>query len=124
MSLQDIPDVNTSVDYSREDSTNLLLASIAFEEFGLARLIDAEAEKIQYVLGTSKDHPRKCPPATLEEILAVNRTVDQTLRDIIKKEILLQLKLESILDSEKHPKPRPPCDSQKECKQCVCCADD
>lgn len=120
MSFQNIPDMNTSVDFSREDSANLLLASIAFEEFGLARLIDAEAEKVQYVLGTLKDRPPMCPPATLDQILTVNRTVDQMLRDIIKKEILLQLKLESVLDAKKLPKPTPqPCpphDGKEECK--------
>lgn len=108
MSFQSIPDVNSSVDFSREDSNNLLLASIAFEEFGLARLIGAEAEKLQYVLGTLKGQPPMRPPASLEQILTVNKSVDQTLRDIIKKELLLQLKLESVLASQKNHKPRPP----------------
>lgn len=115
LSFQSIPDVNTSVEFSQEDSTNLLLASIAFEEFGLARLIGAEAEKLQYVLGTLKKHPPMRHPATLDQILTVNQSVNQTLRDIIKKELLLQLKLESVLSSKKCPKPYPPRNSEREC---------
>ena len=55
MSFPNIPDVDASVDISTEDSVNLLLASIAFEELGLAHIINAEAEKIQFVLGTLED---------------------------------------------------------------------
>lgn len=104
--------MNASVDFSGEDLANLLLASIAFEEFGLAHLIDAEAEKLQYVLGTLPNNPPLYPPATLKQILTVNRSVDQTLRDITKKEMLLQLKLESILASQKKDPPTcpPHCD--------------
>ena len=41
MSFPNIPDVDASVDISTEDSVNLLLASIAFEELGLAHIINA-----------------------------------------------------------------------------------
>ena len=105
MSVQSIPDVSTSAEFSREDSLNLLLASIAFEEFGLARLIDAEADKIQHVLGDHhKGGPHPRPPVPFDQILDVNKAVDQVLRDIIKKEILLQLKLESVLAAQKKHK--------------------
>lgn len=97
MSFPNIPDVDASIDISTEDSVNLLLASVAFEELGLAHLINAEAEKIQYVLGTIEGQARLDPPPTLEELLLVNQSVDHTLRDIIKKEMLLQFKLEDVL---------------------------
>ncbi|MEA4955900.1 MAG: hypothetical protein VB096_10400 [Pseudoflavonifractor sp.] len=85
MSFPNIPDVDASVDISTENSVNLLLASFAFVELGLAHLINAEAEKIQYGLGTIEGQARLDPPPTLEELLLVNHSVDQTLRDIIKK---------------------------------------
>ncbi|MDD3164804.1 MAG: hypothetical protein PHS97_03005 [Oscillospiraceae bacterium] len=97
MSFPNIPDVDASVSISIEDSVNLLLASVAFEELGLAHLINAEAEKLQYVLGTIEGQTRLDPAPTLDELLQVNHSVDQTLRDIIKKEMLLEFKLEDVL---------------------------
>ncbi len=47
MSLPNIPDVDAKIKITLEDSVNLILASIAFEELGLAHIINAEAEKIQ-----------------------------------------------------------------------------
>ncbi|MDR5658559.1 hypothetical protein RH915_03550 [Serpentinicella sp. ANB-PHB4] len=49
MSFPNIPDVTPEIDIDREDVINLLLASIAFEELGLAHIFNAEAEKIQYI---------------------------------------------------------------------------
>ena len=97
MSFPNIPDVDATVSLSTEDSVNLLLASVAFEELALAHLINAEAEKLQFVLGTIEDQvPLETPP-TLDDLLLVNRSIDQTLRDIIKKEMLLEFKLEDVL---------------------------
>ena len=101
MSFPNIPDVDASRDITVEESLNLLLASIAFEELGLAHIINAEAEKIQYVLGTI-EYPEDRngslpPPPTVEDLLDINRSVEQTLKTVIKKEMLLQFKLEDIL---------------------------
>lgn len=97
MSFPNIPDVDASVDITIEDSVNLLLASVAFEELGLAHLINAEAEKLQYTLGTIEGQTKLATPPTIDDLLAVNRSIDQTLRDIIKKELLLQFKLEDVI---------------------------
>ena len=55
MSYPNIPTVDATISITLEEAINLLLASIAFEELGLAHIINAEAEKIQYVLGTLED---------------------------------------------------------------------
>ncbi len=98
MGMANIPNVAPEIDLDREDVINLLLASIAFEELGLAHLINAEAEKIQFVLGTLEGQTPPDTPPTLDELLQINRSVEQTLRSIIKKEMLLQFKLEDVLD--------------------------
>jgi hypothetical protein len=101
MSFPNIPDVNSKISFRQEDAINILLASIAFEELGLAHIINAEAEKIQFVLGTLKTdaierNPSPPPLPTIEDLLEIDRSVEQTLKTVIKTEILLQFKLEEI----------------------------
>jgi hypothetical protein len=96
MSFPNIPPVTADITIERGDAINLLLASIAFEELGLAHIINAEAEKIQYVLGTLNGG--LATPATLPQVLEINESVNNTLKTVIKKEMLLQFKLENILE--------------------------
>jgi hypothetical protein len=90
MSMPNIPDVTPNITIKREQVVNLLLASIAFEELGLAHIINAEGEKIQEVIGG-----KGCK---LDDLLAIDKSVDKVLKDIIKKEILLQFKFDNILE--------------------------
>ena len=94
MSQANIPNITPDITIKRSDVINLLLASIALEELGLAHIINAEAEKIQYVLGTL---PGLSPAATLAEILAVNDSVQDVLDLVIKKELLLESKLKQVI---------------------------
>lgn len=94
MSQANIPNITPTITISRTDVINLLLASIALEELGLAHIINAEAEKIQYALGTL---PGLSPAATLGEILAVNDSVQDMLDLVIKKELLLESKLKQVI---------------------------
>lgn len=97
MSFPNIPDVNPAIDIEREDVISLLLASVAFEELGLAHIINAEAEKIQYVLGTLEGQI-PVVPTSIDDLIAINDSVNGTLRSIIKTQMLLQFKLEDILE--------------------------
>ena len=77
--------------------------SIAFEELGLAHLINAEAEKLQGAIGTLVDKNGQpvnplIQAESLAELLEANREVEKVLRTIIKKEMLLQFKFENILE--------------------------
>ncbi|MEW4132059.1 hypothetical protein [Bacillus thuringiensis] len=51
MSQANIPNITPTVSLTREESVNLILSSIALQELGLAHIINAEGEKIQYALG-------------------------------------------------------------------------
>lgn len=99
MSMPNIPNINATISITLEDSVNLLLASVAFEELGLSHIINAEAEKIQYVLGTL-DGQTPPEPATIDDLLKINNSVNQTLKDTIKTQILLQFQLEDLINYE------------------------
>lgn len=95
MSQANIPDISPYISVTRYDATNLLLASIAMEELGLAHILNAEGEKIQYALGTLNDSSE---PASLEDILAVNDSVKEMLELSMKKEFFLESKLGKVAD--------------------------
>lgn len=94
MSLPNIPNITPTISISRADVINLLLASIALEELGLAHIINAEAEKIQFVLGTLNG-VHLTP--SIADLIAIDQSVQTTLKDVIKKEMLLEFKIEEVL---------------------------
>jgi hypothetical protein len=86
-----IPDIKPEIEISFEETVRLLLASIALEELSLAHIINAEAEKIQEVV--------KCPAGNkLFDMICIDKSVERILRDVIKKEILLEFKFENVLE--------------------------
>jgi len=105
MSFPTIPTITPSISINRTQVINLLLASIALEELGLAHIINAEGEKIQAVLGTLPGLSVKA--TSISSLLSVNREVRRTLQTIIKNQMLLQFKLEDIMDIFSTPT-RPP----------------
>ena len=103
MTFPNIPDINPIEGLDAEQVALLLLASIAFEELGLAHLINSEAEKLQGAIGTLVDDQGKLVNAkikaeSLQELLKVNKSVEKMLQSIIKKEMLLQFKFENVLE--------------------------
>ncbi|MEG0804586.1 MAG: hypothetical protein RSF90_06495 [Pygmaiobacter sp.] len=91
MSMPSVPDL----DITREDSLNTLLMSIGMEELSLAHLLNAEGEKIQMVLGTL---PGCHGHFSLEDILRVNTNARQMIRDMMMTQMLLTVKLESVVE--------------------------
>ena len=89
MSVPNVPDINPEINLPRHQVINLLLASIAFEELGLAHLINAEAEQIQSVLGTLGHCPgtpnQTVKDPTIDDLERIDRIVRKVLQDIIKK---------------------------------------
>ncbi|WP_289142965.1 hypothetical protein [uncultured Brevibacillus sp.] len=95
MSQPTIPNITPTISVTIGQSVSLLLASIALEELALAHILNAEAEKIQFVVGTLDVTPEVVP--TISDILTINNSVRRTMQDVIKKEMLLQFKLENVL---------------------------
>lgn len=91
MSFPKIPDIDPYISITFEDAINLLLTSIALEEVSLSKLIDAETNKILCVLNHCK-----CKDSALQDAIAINKSVDDTIKNIIKLQMLLQFKLENV----------------------------
>lgn len=89
MSFPNIPSISPIITVSRDEAINLLLASIAFEELGLAHIINAEGEKLQAGIGCH---------STIHELIKLDKSVESTLKTVILKEILLQFQLEDVID--------------------------
>lgn len=104
MSFPTIPNITPSISLNRTDVINLLLASVAFEELGLAHIINAEAEKIQFAVGTLPGQTPLEPP-TLANLISIDRSAEQILRTVIKNQMLLQFKLEDLLEIPPVPQP-------------------
>lgn len=81
------------LEVSRKDSINLLLASIGFEELGLSHILNAEAEKLQLVV---KNYDNCC--SSIGDLLRVNSSVNDILKTIATKEIILNYKLDNVIE--------------------------
>ena len=93
MSMPTIPVVNID----RDDAINALLISIAMEELSLAHIMNSEGEKIQFAVGTLSEGA--VPLAkTIDDLLSINCSVINMLKNVIQKEMLLQFKLENVMD--------------------------
>lgn len=96
MSLPKIPDLDPKITIKREDAVNILIASIGLEEIALSHILNAEGEKIQYVLGTLDGAPPL--EVSMCDIYKVNESVNKTLKNAIATEMLLLFKLEDAIE--------------------------
>ncbi len=95
MSLPNIPDITPDISIDKQQCYNMLLASVAMEEMGLSHLINSEAEKIQYALGTLPGLPT---PATTDQVLEINKSANDTMRRVVQNQMLLSMKMEDIIN--------------------------
>ncbi len=91
MSMPNIPDFKPEIDISFEQALNLLLTSITMEEISLSKLMDTENEIIKYAIEKNKQNN-----GTMEDILLINNSVNSTIMNISKMQMLLQSKLENL----------------------------
>lgn len=94
MSMPDFPD--NCLNISRQQSFNMIIASIAMEELALSHIMNAEGEKLQYVLGTLPGTSPLC--SSTSEVLEVNKSITKLLDSVAQNQLMLKSKLERILD--------------------------
>ena len=87
---------------TRDEAINAILTSIALEETALAHIINAEGEKIQYIL---------CQCADPKTVLEVNESVSAVLDRVVDSQMILKNKMRL---AEKFLEP-------KQAKQKCCC---
>lgn len=91
MGMPVIPESSLNIDI--ESAINLVIASVGQEELGLSHIINAEGEKIQAAVAA---YNRK--EITLVQLLAINDSVREMLKEVIKNNMFLESKLETVLD--------------------------
>lgn len=82
---------------TRSEVLNWLISSIAMEEAGLSHIINAEGEKLQFILGTLPGLTGGA--ATIEDALNANKSVQNTMEDMISNQLMLNSKLSSVLNA-------------------------
>ncbi|WP_238933480.1 hypothetical protein [Brevibacillus choshinensis] len=92
MSLPILPDVTPRITLKREEVIHLLLTSVAMEEITMSHIMNSEGEKIQQLLDKEG--------ISLDDMLRLNQSMERMFRNIISKQILLQFKLDQILELE------------------------
>lgn len=102
MSMPSFP--THGADMTREEAITMIIASIAMEELALSHILNAEGEKLQYILGTL---PGTSPCACPQDVLAVNKSVTDLVEAVTQNQMLLKNKLSQVL--EFCPPPPPPC---------------
>lgn len=95
MSLPSFPKVDPPIE--RENAVNQILSSIAMEELGLSHILNAEGEKLQYILGTLPG--LSGPAATVEDVLSANESVRNLLKTAVQNQLLLKSKMQGALEA-------------------------
>lgn len=114
MSMPSFPP--NGADMTREEALTMIIASIAMEELALSHILNAEGEKLQYILGTL---PGSSPCACPQEVLAVNKSVVSLVEAVTQNQILLKNKLDQVL-AFCPPPPPPPCPPEPAPCPCPC----
>ena len=95
MSLPSFPNVDPPI--QREDAVNQILSSIAMEELSLSHILNAEGEKLQYILGTLPG--LSGPAATVEDVLSANESVRNLLKAAVQNQLFLKAKMQGALEA-------------------------
>ena len=94
MSLPVFPEIPNGSTF--DSSIYQILVSIAMEEIGLSHVINAEGEKIQYIIGTLPGSAPAVPP-TVEQVIEINDSVKETLQQVAFNQMFLSAKMAEAL---------------------------
>ncbi|MCL1914594.1 MAG: hypothetical protein FWG10_12155 [Eubacteriaceae bacterium] len=96
-----MPEFLDSTDLTVEDAIVQIISSIAVEELALSHILNAEGEKLQYVLGTIPDQAPLAPNPTFSEIIETNESVKEMVSTVSMSQMFLLGKLSSAMSAYK-----------------------
>lgn len=99
MSLPSYPTISPPL--TRSDAINQILSSIALEELGVSHILNAEGEKMQFVLGTLPG--LSGGSATYEDVLNVNESVKDMLNTALENQFMLNSKMQLAVNAPVTP---------------------
>jgi hypothetical protein len=85
-------DLLSKIHLDRQKIMDVALMSIALEQEGIAHIVKAEGEKLKQMMN------RKNYNLSPQEFIAVNESVQRTLKEISKKEMLLECRIQNLID--------------------------
>lgn len=100
------PSFPENPDITRDDAVNQILSSIALEELGLSHILNAEGEKLQYILGTLPGIDG--PEATIDDLLNANESIRNLLENAAYNQLILKAKMQQALSASEMSGPAGP----------------
>ena len=85
----------TRANLTSEVDADMSMPNLPDVQLSLAHLLNAEGEKIQMALGTLREGDG---PLAVEDIYRINESARKMVRDTMMTQILLALKLESVIE--------------------------
>jgi hypothetical protein len=89
MSQPSFPTISPPLD--RGDAINQIISSIAYEELGLSHILNAEGEKLQFVLGSLPGLTGG--NATYEDVININESIQEMLDSTLASQLMLNAKM-------------------------------
>ncbi|MCL1803234.1 MAG: hypothetical protein FWG30_06265 [Eubacteriaceae bacterium] len=100
MTIPIIPEISNGL--TLDSALSSILMSIAYEEIALAHIINAEAEKLQYALGTL--HEDCQGELTAYDAIRINESVHSVLQQTVNTVLILNNKLDDAISFGCHQK--------------------
>jgi len=107
VSIPGIPNIDPKITITRDDAVNLLLSAMAMEQLSLTQILAVEGDKIKFALGTLPGAGYESE-VTMDELMTIDTSVKETLNTAIRLEMLLQSRLETLLQLPERSEERGP----------------
>jgi hypothetical protein len=92
LNILKLEEMLSKINIDRQKVIDITLASIALEQDGMAKIIKAEGEKLKQMMN------RKNYNLSPQEFITINESVQKTLKEVSKKDMLLEGRIQSLIE--------------------------